>query len=522
MILIFPPVAKPGEPPAGIAKLAGVLQTENIPHTVIDANCEGLLFLLNGTYDWNDTWYKRAARNTEDHLLSLRSYKAYQDINRYKQAIKDLYRVLTASTRKEGIRITLSDYKHPALSPVKSSDILKAAGSPEANPFYRYFEKRLTSAIEQNGTGIVGFSLFYLNQVLTTFAMIGFLKTRFPCIKIIAGGGLTSTWMKNPGFRNLFTGLVDEFVAGPGENTILRYYGKKRDGAAHYTPSYSSFPLDSYLSPQYVLPYVASRGCYWKKCAFCPEKSENNPYVPVPPATVLQDLHILSREKKPVLLHLLDNAISIPLIKALSGNPPGIPWYGYTRITTLLADTGFCIKLKKAGCIMLQLGLESGDQGVLDAMNKGFGLDLASSVLRTLHRAGIATYVYLLFGTPWETPASAQRTLEFCAKHHHEIDFINPAIFNMPVCDPASTEYKTGGLYNGDLSLYTDFIHPGRWGRREVRKFLQYKFQKHRAIAEILQGTPPFFNANHAPFFVMGKYDLKLLTIVTLTNILFS
>ncbi|MBN2532749.1 MAG: radical SAM protein [Spirochaetales bacterium] len=477
------------------------MKAENIPHTVIDANCEGILFLLKGKYEWDDTWYKRAARKTEQHLHSLRTDRAYQNINRYKQTVKDLYRVLTASVRNEGIRITLSDYKHPGFSPVKSSDIRKAAGSPEANTFYRYFEQRLTSVIEQTGDDIVGISLFYLNQVLTAFAMIGFLRKRFPCIRIIAGGGLVNTWMKKPGFKNPFSGLVDEFVAGPGENIILCLYAKKRDGATHYTPSYSLFPLDSYLSPPYILPYAASRGCPWKKCAFCPEKAENNTYVPIPPSRVLQDINLISKQNKPVLLHLLDNAISTPLFNALTENPPGIPWYGYARITDVLADTDFCIKLKKAGCVMLQIGLESGDQEVLDAMNKGFTLDLASRVIRTLHRAGIVTYVYLLFGTPWETSISAQHTLEFCARHHHEIDFINPAIFNMPVCDPACTGYKTEGFYNEDLSLYTDFIHPEGWGRREVRQFLHDWFKKNKAITGILKATPPFFNANHAPFF---------------------
>ena len=40
---------------------------------------------------------------------------------------------------------------------------------------------------------------------------------------------------------------------------------------------------------------------------------------------------------------------------------------------------------------MLKLGLESGDQGVLDQMEKGFDLGEASLSLKSLKRAGIAT-----------------------------------------------------------------------------------------------------------------------------------
>ena len=34
-------------------------------------------------------------------------------------------------------------------------------------------------------------------------------------------------------------------------------------------PDFSDFPLDKYHSPIPVLPYLASRGCPWRRCAFC-------------------------------------------------------------------------------------------------------------------------------------------------------------------------------------------------------------------------------------------------------------
>ena len=48
MLLIFPPVAKPCEPPAGIAKLAGALKAHGVPCTVLDANLEGMLVPSKG------------------------------------------------------------------------------------------------------------------------------------------------------------------------------------------------------------------------------------------------------------------------------------------------------------------------------------------------------------------------------------------------------------------------------------------------------------------------------------------
>jgi radical SAM superfamily enzyme YgiQ (UPF0313 family) len=159
------------------------------------------------------------------------------------------------------------------------------------------------------------------------------------------------------------------------------------------------------------------------------------------------------------------------------------------------------MKLKRSGCVLLQIGLESGDQGVLDALHKGIELSLAKKALRCLKKAGIAVYVYLLFGTPPETPEGAEKTLRFTAEMKECISFLNVAVFNMPAHGPEAEGYRTSLFYEGDLSLYKDFIHPAGWDRKAVRAFLDREFKRHPAIAAILRRDPPFFTSNHAPFF---------------------
>ncbi len=150
---------------------------------------------------------------------------------------------------------------------------------------------------------------------------------------------------------------------------------------------------------------------------------------------------------------------------------------------------------------MMKLGLESADQNVLDWMNKGLEVETASAALRQLKRAGIATYVYLLFGTPAETRKEAEASLRFTAAHSDCIDFLNLAIFNMPVSSAEKSGLETRTFYEGDLSLYSDFIHPRGWGRKEVRLFLGNEFKREPRIASILRRDPPVFTSNHAPFF---------------------
>ena len=191
-----------------------------------------------------------------------------------------------------------------------------------------------------------------------------------------------------------------------------------------------------------MLPYSASSGCYWGKCSFCPETAEGTPYTNIPVATVLHELEGLVGRTRPSLIHFLDNALSPALLEALSTRPIGIPWYGFARIDTRLADPEFCMALKRSGCVMLKLGLESGDQGVLDRTFKNIDLGMASLVLANLHAAGIAAYVYLLFGTPQETIDEARKTLEFTARHREAISFLNLALFNMPVNADDAAEYE--------------------------------------------------------------------------------
>jgi radical SAM superfamily enzyme YgiQ (UPF0313 family) len=392
--------------------------------------------------------------------------------------------------------IGLADYQHKTLSPLRSADLHTAAGCPEQNPFFPYFSQRLPDLLA--GVGTVGFSLNYLSQALCTFAMIGFVRSKYPAVKITVGGGLVTSWMQRPDWCNPFGTLVDHLICGPGEEPLLKQMGTLSIPNQHISPDYTQLPLTEYLSPGLILPYSAGSGCYWNRCSFCPERAEGNEYHPVPVATVLSDLKSLTDHAAPRLIHLLDNAISPALLHALAENPPIAPWYGFARIDEQLADPDFCHALKRSGCAMLKLGLESGDQSVLDRMNKGISVGLASRVLNSLSEAGIAVYCYLLFGTPGETVVEARRTMEFVARHHQAITFINTALFNMPLHGDEAAEYGEQPFYEGDLSLYTAFRHPGGWDRKQVRRFLESEFKRHPAIARILRNDPPQFSSNHA------------------------
>ncbi len=490
MLLIYPPISKPCEPPAGIARLAGALRDHKVPYQLIDANIEAIHYILHKTYP----------KRGEKYLQELQNPTHYENRDRYRNIVRSINKQLGHYSRPYQAALSLKNLRHKQLRPVQKKDLIQAFETPNLNPFYNYFTDELLPRIQAHPHHDIAISLIYLSQALTTFSLIGLIKKEIPDCRIIVGGGLMSTWMSHPNWDQPFKNIIDMTVSGPGEAALLSLYRKTVSKKAFFIPDYSQFFDNDYSAPERIMPYAASAGCYWRKCTFCPEQAEQNRFLPIPHQ---QTFETLQSFEKAGLIHFLDNAIRPALLRRMAKHPLNIPWYGYVRFERLLLDPGFCTALKKSGCVMLQLGLESGDQQVLDQMQKGIELKQASRILGNLKRAGIAAYLYLLFGTPYESYESAQKTLAFVADHDDCIEFINPAIFNLPIFSNMAKTLTTEPFYCGDLSLYVNFKNPYGWHRGMVRQFLSKEFRKHPRIAPIMQRVPPVFTSGHAPFFAM-------------------
>jgi len=86
-------------------------------------------------------------------------------------------------------------------------------------------------------------------------------------------------------------------------------------------------------------------------------------------------------------------------------------WMTFIRASTL--DNIDPKLLSRAGCIEVQLGLESADRQVLKNMSKEATPELYERVLKRLISEGINCSCYYIFGFPGETEDSAQRTRDF-------------------------------------------------------------------------------------------------------------
>ena len=92
IILIHPPSAKCSEPPAGIARLTACLNANGVYHDVVDANLEGILYLLKDVSNNKtvDRWTTRAVKNLERNLVALQDIATYQSPSRYQRAVMDI------------------------------------------------------------------------------------------------------------------------------------------------------------------------------------------------------------------------------------------------------------------------------------------------------------------------------------------------------------------------------------------------------------------------------------------------
>jgi len=139
MLLINPPVVKPSEPPAGIAKACGRPCREQC--SVQSAGREHRRTALpDGTAGHRVRHLgRRAIRNSADNLAALRGPATYRSLDRYKRAVRDMDRLLALASGDQGDSIGLSDHQHPLFSPLRSDDLIAVAEHHERNPFTLYF-----------------------------------------------------------------------------------------------------------------------------------------------------------------------------------------------------------------------------------------------------------------------------------------------------------------------------------------------------------------------------------------------
>ena len=532
LLLINPPATKASEPPLSLGVLLAYLREHDIAAEALDANLAAYRYLLDPASlatvagEAPSTAVRRALKHLPASLALLRSTAALESFGRYATAVRHLDQLLGLYRGRDGReRLTLGDYQHQGLSPFSPEDQERLARNEQATLFADYFRYELVPQIKASNPQLVAISINFLNQALPAFELAGLLRRELPDLELVVGGGLPTSWQKMLRQLDLRLAPFDRVVFGPGEWPLLELargaaaenYFLEGSEPIGFVPDYSFAALVEYLSPQPVLPLSTSRGCYWKQCLFCPEASAPvHSFVDAGQGTVPMLLRRLADEFGIRHFHLTDNAIPVSQLRMLAEAAPqlaGLNWYGFVRFEKYLEESTFVQRLADSGCRMLQLGLESGSQKVLDRLGKGIRLEGAAKILENLQQAGIASYVYIMLGSPGETEADAELTRCFLLKHAETIDYLNLSIMNLPRAsglleNPDEYGIETSQLLEetAPLGLYQDFTTSSGWDRKSARRFLDRRLLGEPVIRSIVQRTPPWFTSNHAHFF--GKKNV--------------
>ena len=100
-------------------------------------------------------------------------------------------------------------------------------------------------------------------------------------------------------------------------------------------------------------------------------------------------------------------------------------WICYARADDL-ADEETTALMKAAGAHQVQIGIESGDQGQLDNMDKACTVESNARAIDLCRKYGLTTVVSLIVGFPGETDQTLGRTLDFMRSHPPDFFFLAP------------------------------------------------------------------------------------------------
>ncbi|MFH0794883.1 MAG: radical SAM protein, partial [bacterium] len=134
------------------------------------------------------------------------------------------------------------------------------------------------------------------------------------------------------------------------------------------------------------------------------------------------------------------------LCEAILDEKLDIEWACNSRVDTINED--LARTMKKAHCWIIAFGVESGNQEILDKIDKEATIAQARSGIAATKAAGIKTSVYFLMGLPWDTPQTIKDNMRFAREL--EPDFLE--IFYV---------YPFPGTPLYDIAVKEGLIKPG-------------------------------------------------------------
>lgn len=328
-----------------------------------------------------------------------------------------------------------------------------------SRPFQAYYDDVLIPRLTAGGYDVVGVSIAYAWQLPFALWLMKAIRAALPDAFLIAGGTeVSDTWKYALDKASVFTVFadLDAVVIGEGEtaySSILEAltagrlptghpnvrlhpkYGPVRLLPAHYetlaelpTPDFSNLPWHLYLSPEPFVYYAPTRGCYWNKCTFCDYglngDSPTSPWRQDTVDLMIRDVTEISKQAKFIYfsVDVLAPATVLRFAERAVAERLDFRWGAEIRLEKYWSAER-CELLKRSGCVAVSVGFESGNQRILDLINKGTKPAQVEQTIKAMTGAGIAVQMMGFTGFPTETADEAKESIGFLLDHRDQWTF---------------------------------------------------------------------------------------------------
>lgn len=221
-------------------------------------------------------------------------------------------------------------------------------------------------------------------------------------------------------------------------------------------PAWEFFPYQSYTIGKYLqnitpyLPVLTSRGCPFN-CGYCPYPlAQGTKWRKRSADNVIKELQHINEDLKvnAILFRdpefTLDRKRTVDICNGILDKKLNIKWRIETRIDTI--DKELIELMAKAGCIGINMGIESVDESVLkNIKRKPFALSDGINKINACKNNNIDAYVFFILGLPGETIKTSIKTIRYARR-------LNPSFAQFTVATP----YK--GTYLYDWAIKNKFI----------------------------------------------------------------
>ncbi len=375
-----------------------------------------------------------------------------------------------------------------------SSEVMDAVSDTQVNIYHDVFEHLVKPVIEQEQPDVVGISIVLQQQMFSTMTFCALIKQHFPNIHITIGGNtvtrLRDVLPESPLFQyfdsavvyegeTAFTQLVEAVGAKrslaevpnaiykdeTGVHTSTTSYAE--DLAALPPPDFDGLPLEKYFVPTRVLPYLATRGCYWGRCEFCDHgEGYTAGYRSKKIQDILTDITYLRDKYGAKHFHFTDEsyppALFRKLARGLVESNMDIFWTTHMRFEKSLLEDAVWQDAKESGCRYLHFGYESGVERVLQLMDKATTAEVMTKHLKLTAEAGIWNHCMGFFGFPGETKEEAWQSVQFLEQNKDHVHSLGFGTFDLGRHNPVAKHPEKWGVTaykNPEWDLALDYYY---------------------------------------------------------------